>query len=178
MPSLQLFKNHEVMNIASEMMRQEYALHELEGGEYDDPVTKKMARRIILSCMPHIMDFLHARVTVEASQAHLLVTSRVEAPSGVTSEPKGDEHLTEAVVDTDIRPIDGLHVQAKFKNVEFQPTIRHEQLEGYSGSLLVEEYDLFAVVRPQYIDPEPGEIVFGDEVMVPFREVNLFEASE
>ena len=165
MPHLELYENHEVMNIASEMMRQEYALHELEGGEYDDETTKMMARRVLLSCVPHIMEFMHERVTVEAPQAHVLTTKLTKVAG-------------ETLDETDVRPIEGLHVEAKFKNVEFQPTIRREHLEGYTGSLLVEEYDLFAVVRPQYIDPEPDAIVFGDEVMVPFREVSLFRPSE
>ena len=165
MPHLELYENHEVMNIASEMMRQEYALHELEGGEYDDEMTKKIAQKVILTFMPHIMDFMHERVIVEAPQAHILNTTLAKVAG---------ETLTE----TDVRPVEGLHVEAKFKHVEFQPTIRREHLEGYCGSLLVEEYDLFAVVRPQYVDPEPDAIVFGDEVMVPFREVSLFRPSE
>ena len=157
MPHLELYENHEVMNIASEMMRQEYALHELEGGEYDDEMTKKIAQKVILTFMPHIMDFMHERVIVEAPQAHILNTTLAKVAG---------ETLTE----TDVRPVEGLHVEAKFKHVEFQPTIRREHLEGYSGSLLVEEYDLFAVVRPQYVDPEPDAIVFGDEVMSPHHQ--------
>jgi len=162
MPNLELYENHEVMNIASEMMRAEYARHELEGGEYDDETTKKMARRVLLTCVPHIMEFMHSRVIVEAPAAHVLNTNINEFDDGITTE-------------IDVRPIEGLHVQAKFKNVEFQPIVRQEE---YNGPLFVEQYDLFAVVRPQYVDPEPDAIVFGDEVMVPFREVSLFRPSE
>jgi hypothetical protein len=150
------------MNIASEMMRQEYAQHELEGGEYDDETTKKMARRVLLTCVPHIIEFMHTRVVVEAPSAHILNTNIDEFVDGITA-------------DIDVRPIEGLHVQAKFKNVEFQPIVRQED---YNGPLFIEQYDLFAVVRPQYIDPEPDAIVFGDEVMVPFSEIALFQPSE
>ena len=153
MPRLETYRNHEMMNITSELMRTEFALHELEGGEYDDDTTKQMAQRVIFSCMPHIADFLQQRVIVEAPKAHLLDND-------------------------DPRPIEGLHVEAKFKNIEFQPVLKKERLEGFMGSLLLQDYDLFAVVRPQYHDPEPDEIVFGDEVMVPFGEVTLFEPSE
>ncbi len=162
MPNLELYENHEVMNLASEMMRQEYAQHELEGGQYDDETTKKIARRVLLTCVPHIMKFMHSRVIVEAPVAHVLNTSINEFDDGITT-------------DIDVRPIEGLHVQAKFKNVEFQPIMRQD---SYDGPLFVEQYDLFAVVRPQYVDPEPDEIVFGDEVMVPFGEVALFQAEE
>ena len=72
MPRLETYRNHEMMNITSELMRTEFALHELEGGEYDDDTTKQMAQRVIFSCMPHIADFLQQRVIVEAPKAHLL----------------------------------------------------------------------------------------------------------
>ena len=73
--------------------------------------------------------------------------------------------------------VEGLHVEAKFKHIEFQPI--HEMLPSDTGSSLIfEDYDLLAVVRPQYFDPEPGVIVLSDEVLIPFGEISHFEPSE
>jgi hypothetical protein len=166
MSGLETYKNHELLNVASELMRQEFAIYELDGGEYDDAVAKLMAKKIINACMPQIMDYLNERVVVEASKAHLIETKPAE-PS-VLDTPDA----------TDVRPFDGLHVEAKFKHVEFQPVILNEHIEGFNGSLIIQDYDLFAVVQPQYFDAEPDEIVFGDAVMVPFGDVTRFDLSE
>lgn len=158
MTSLELFKNHEMMNFASDMMRKSYEAHELTGGEYDDATTKKMAESVILSCMPHILDFLYAHVTVEASRAY---TQDIKASDA--AEPVGI--------------IEGLHVEAKFKHIEFQPVNEAVYTDRSSG-FIVEEYDLLAVMRPQYFDPDPGVIVLNDEILVPFENISQFEPSE
>lgn len=166
MAGIETYQNHEMMHVASEMMRQEFALYELEGGEYDDVATKLMAKHVIHTFLPHVMDYLNERVIVEAPKAHLIET--VPATKGVLPTPET----------TNVRPFEGLHVEAKFRQVEFQPVIRREHVESFNGSLLIQDYDLFAVVQPQYFDAEPDQIVFGDAVMVPFGEVTRFEPSE
>ncbi len=158
MPSLELYKNHEVMNIASDMMKQSYEAHELKGGVYDDERTKKIAESIIETCMPHILDFLHEHVMVEASRAYAQDIKDTEEP-----EP--------------VAVIEGLHVEAKFKHIEFQPineTVYSDRTSGF----IVEDYDLFAVMRPQYFDPDPGVIVLNDQVLIPFEHISRFEPSE
>ncbi len=166
---MELFKNHEAMQVTSDLMRQDFSLYELEGGRYDSLATKLMAEKVIFSCMPHIMDYLHSRVIVEATHAHLLEAEN-ESSSSLELVDKPDKP-------TSVQVIDGLHVEAKFKNIEFQPIIRNETLEGYDGTLIIEDYDLFAVMQPHYFDPDPGAMVFSDAVMVPFSEVTLFEPS-
>lgn len=158
MTSLELYKNHEMMNFASNMMKQSYEAHELAGGEYDDVATKKMAETVILTCMPHILNFLYAHVTVEASRAYTQDIKDSSEP-----EPVGI--------------IEGLHVEAKFKHIEFQP-INEAVYTDRSSGFIVEDYDLFAVMRPQYFDPDPGVIVLNDEILVPFENISQFEPSE
>lgn len=167
MPEFETYKNHELMQVASELMRSEFELHELQGGQYDGFATKAMAQKIIFTCMPHVMDYLEGRVIVEASQAQVVIPPE-PAPKTVLDTPQ----------EATLKPVEGLYVEAKFKNVEFQPVIRREALPELGGSFIVEDYDLFAVMQPQYFDPEPGDLVFGDAVMVPFGEVTRFDPSE
>jgi len=67
------------------------------------------------------------------------------------------------------RAYEGVHVEATLERVAIQALMTRV------GDDTLNMYDLFAVFRPHYTDPEPDDLVFGNELFVPFADISKFE---
>ena len=142
--------NREKIQIISELFREGMDKHELTGGKYYDDTAVALAGHAIQTFMPEIASWQQNRVVVEANSGLLIDGANVTT-------------------------LEGMAVEARLERVSIQQLIGNVAI-GDIG-LSIDHYDLFAVLRPRYVDPDPQDIVFGEEVMVPFSEVRLFEAA-
>lgn len=141
--------NHERIQTISELFRADIDRHEAKGGTYDDEEAARLAAEAIQTCMPELAKLQNERLVVEAGQ-------------GIALEGK------------QFTRFEGLRVEAKLARVSIQQlvsTIKDEEFDSVRFS----SFDLFAVLTPRYVDPDPTDIVFGEELLVPFAEVERFE---
>ncbi len=142
--------NHEKLKIISEIVREELYRHESMGGKYYDEHAGQIAARAIHTCMPELTKMQHTRLIVEAEHGVLLETDDVTSHKGV-------------------------RVEAQLQRVAIQQLVILENIDGlpidFSG------YDLCAVLVPRYVDPDPQDIVFGQELYLPFSSIGRFESA-
>lgn len=143
-------KNHEKLSAISEIVHEEVSRHLEMGGAYHDDTSFLIAAKAIKLCMPELVNLSGERVVMQASR-------------GISIE------LQEAAA------YDGIAVSAKFERVCLQQLI--EQMGDEENQIQIDSFDLCAVMRPVYLDPDPKDLVFGDELYVPFGAVEQFEAA-
>lgn len=68
---------------------------------------------------------------------------------------------------------EGVHVQATLTRISLQELV--STVPKTEPPLTYTSFDLCAVFEPRYIDPDPQELVFGQEVFIPFRDVTRFD---
>lgn len=144
--------NSDRIQTISEVFRKDIERHEANGGTYYDEKAGQLAKEAIATCMPDLVKLQKERLIVEAAR-------------GITLQ--GDQ----------VAHHEGLHVEASLARVSIQQlvsTIEDDEL----GSVALSNFDLFAVLVPHYIDPDPVDIVFGDELLVPFSEIEHFEPAK
>jgi hypothetical protein len=138
--------NHKKLQRISDHVRLSLMQHETQGGTYYDDTAEQIAGFAIQTVMPELASMRGERVEVEAERA-LALTDEKEALW-----------------------LNGMRVEATFQRVGIQMIVS-TLYDTYSSS----SYDVFAILRPHYIDPDPREIVFGDELYVPFERVSGFK---
>lgn len=143
-------RNHEKIQTISEVFREEMDKHEQAGGKYYDDTAVHIAGHAIQTLMPELVDMQRSRVIIEAN-------------TGISIEN-----------DTDTPSFEGIHVEALLERVSIQQVIADIALNPLTR---ITRYELCAVLRPRYIDPDPQDIVFGNTLVVPFQEVQYFEAA-
>lgn len=143
--------NHERLKIISEVVREELGQHESRGGKYYDEQAGKIAARAIHTCMPELAMMQQTRLIVEAENGLLLVDD--------------DESVSQS----------DIHVEAKLERVSIQ--VAKSVIPGFDAPVEYSDYDLYAVLVPRYIDPNPQDIVFGQELYVPFSGIERFESA-
>lgn len=146
--------NRERLQTISEVVRIQIAEHIEQGGAYYDERAGQIAARAIKEFMPELFAMSQQRLVVEAD-------------GGITFQNKEASFLG-----------NGLRVEARLEKVGLQALIGIHSDAELHLSVELSDYDLFAVLRPLYVNPEPVEIVFSDAVMVPFEEIQLFEPVE
>ncbi len=145
--------NHERMQTISEIIREELNVHESNGGVYHDDIAGQIAARAVQTCMPSLASMRGERVLVEAN-------------AGISLQ------------DSVASGFEGVRVEARLERVAIQSLVRILDESNPDQPLLLTTYDLFAVMRPRYVDPDPQDIVFGDELLIPFEEVRMFEPAQ
>lgn len=136
------------MKRISEVVRDEMSSHIHNGGAYHDDQAGNIAARAIRLHMPELADLQGERVAVEAD--------------GALSLGFGDpQHFREAIV------------KARFERVSIQQYEASHYIDDLEITFV--EHDLFAVLVPEYVDPDPVAIEFGNELIVPFNYVVEFE---
>ncbi len=145
---MEMPSNHERLQAISDVVREELSRHEEKGGVYHDLQAAIIAKKAIETCMPGLAELQNSRIIVEASAAVLL----------------GDE---------DPLSLDGIHVEGAFQRISIQQVI--SSIESGETPLQLSTFDLCAVLTPQYADPDPRDLVFGKELYVPFKSIDLFE---
>ena len=144
-------KNHEKIQIISGLISGGIDEAERRGAKYYDDSVAEFAATAIRDCMPELVTMQNSRIEIEASK-------------GVSA------------TDEDIRIFDGLFVEALLKRISIQKLISIETIED--EEFTISNYDLFAVVVPRYVDPDPIDIAFGSELYVPFGAVEKFEPAK
>lgn len=141
--------NSEKIQTISEVFREDIARHEANGGTYYDEKAGQIAKQAIDTFMPGFAELRQGRLIVDAAR-------------GITLQ---GEQITRH---------DGLHVEAKLARVSIQQLTSTIEEEGL-GAVSLTNYDLFAVLEPRYKDPDPVDIVFGDELLIPFADIERFD---
>ena len=144
-------KNHEKLQVISEVIADGFERLEREGVPYYDDRVFDLAQQAIQTFMPELVRLSGEVMTIEAQQ-------------GVS------------IGDGDSMSFDGVRVRSIFKRVIIQQLLESAILEDVS--LQTSTLDLCVVMTPAYIDPDPQDIVFGRELYVPFSSVTEFESSE
>lgn len=144
-------KNHEKLQVISEIIADGYGKLEQDGVPYYDDRVFGLAQQAIRDCMPELVRMSGEVMTIEASR-------------GVSLE------------DTDSRSFNGLHVSGTFERASIQQLIEAAMFE--EASLDMSTLDLCAVITPRYVDPDPQDIIFGKELYVPFSSITAFEPAE
>lgn len=155
----QHFTHAERMNTIAEIVKLEVDTHITEGGMYYDDQAKLIARKAMVSCMPDMPNFLQRSIVVDSEDSLLF-------------EDLGGKPLK----GTTVKKIEGVHVLARLSKIELQ-AFRLTTPE-LGGEIDLYDYGMFAVMEPVFVDPNPGEIAFGDELYIPFGGVMSFEPSE
>lgn len=143
--------NHEKLHLISDGVGEALANHVDTGGHYYDGISAHIAARAIHGIMPELMQLRKSRIVIEAG-------------AGVALDIAGRSETLE-----------GLRVEAQFERVSIQGLLA--TMGSGESALSMMSYDLCAILKPEYVDPEPLEIVFGEEIYVPFGSINLFNTS-
>jgi hypothetical protein len=143
--------NAEKIKTISEIFREEINDHVNAGGAYYDDRAGQIAAQAIHTIMPDLVDMQGSRVVVESL-------------SGIGSASNQDK---------DYSSFTGLRVEAELKRVSIQQAV-HNLMIGDTGLSYV-SYDLFAVLSPRFEEPDPVDIVFSQELYVPFGSVEQFD---
>lgn len=143
--------NHERIQTISEVVQEQLERHREQGGKRDDDKATRIAARAIQELMPQLVEMQRSRVTVEASRGF-------------------------SVLNRTSKKIDGLHVQAKLQRVAVNELI--STMGTDDDYVALSTFDLHAVLLPRYEDAEPWDLIYGEELYVPFSDIQLFESSD
>lgn len=110
-----------------------------------------MARRAILHFAPDLMSFIGKRVKVESSNVFLLDEESVEG------------HYDEG------------SFQARLSRMSVERITSTDSLEGLVTDLEVENCDIALTFKPEFTDPDPIDLVFGRQIIVPLGDVERLE---
>lgn len=146
-------RNDVLIRSISEVVSEQLAEHQKTGGHYYDERSGVIAATAINAIMPELVTLQKERVKVEMSAGFLIEGGAVHTL---------DRAFTEGVL----------------ARISIQQIVRLDDSLGTDTPLAFDDFDLFAVVEPRYANTDPSDIVFGDELLVPFREVQLFEATD
>lgn len=147
--------NPERMQTISEIVAEKLEAHVRRGGTYYDDGAEAIAAQAIHTCMPQLPSLLDTRVTVAANSGLSLVESNT---------PR---------VGFEAQHHQGIHVIGGLGRVSIQTIV--STMGAGPDALQMSRYDLFAVIKPRYMNPDPVDIVFGNELCVPFSGVTRFE---
>ena len=145
-------QNHEKIQTISEIFKEDMDRHEMNGGAYHDEKAGELAARAIQSLMPELADMRQTRIAIEANTGMVIEGSRSKAYNGV-------------------------YVQATLERVAIQSMVTKFPADASGFSDQLNQYDLFAVFKPRYTDPNPQDLVFGQEILVPFSDITRFESA-
>lgn len=141
-------KNHDKLQVISGIVQDGLGKLEEEDIPYYDPRAEKIAAHAIKTCMPELASMAGERILVEALQ-------------GVSidgNDSAGHDHV---------------RVHGVLQRVSIQRIVEQAYIEGTEFS--TSRHDLCAVFTPRYVDPDPSDIVFGQELYVPFGTITEFE---
>lgn len=146
-------KNHEKLQVISEIVSDGLDKLEDEGGKYYDDRAYAVAQQAVHDVMPELVRLSGERVAVEAYR-------------GI------------GVGDTENRTFNGgLFANGVLKSILIQQMVHQETLDD-DMAVDTSFYDLCAVIVPRYAEADPQDIVFSSMLYVPFGTITKFEAAQ
>jgi hypothetical protein len=145
--------NVERLRTISDIVREELDEHVREGGAYYDERAGQIAARAIQTIMPGLVDMQGSRVVVEAERGIAVLDDEAEQPSFA-----------------------GVSVEAQLQRVSIQQAVHNLRIDGSELSYVT--HDLFAVLTPRFLEPDPVDIVFTKELYIPFGSVENFDPAD
>ncbi len=141
--------NADQLHRISDIVSDEIERHIAQGGQYYDETASVIAARAIRDYMPQLATFQGNQVTVESQMALLAEGASYQRLSGARTK-------------------------AVLSRVCIQQVI--ESTGEGDSEVVLSRHDLFMTLTPQFVDPDPDIIVFGNELYVPFCEVRRLDA--